>query len=58
MINQTNKEGKTMVALYKCDCKRGQKSTNIEMIQRGSHKLPKCRYCHRFIGIQTIFIEI
>jgi hypothetical protein len=57
-INQTAREGKTVVALYKCNCKKGQKSTNIKMVKRGSREFPKCNYCHRFVGIQTKFIEI
>lgn len=51
-------KGKTKIALYKCDCKRGRESTNIEMVKRGSRELPKCRYCHRFVGIKTTFIEV
>lgn len=58
MLNQTPREGKTVIALYKCDCKRGQKSTSIKMVLRGSRWFPKCNYCHCYIGIKTTVIEV
>lgn len=58
MIIQPTQKSKTVIAIYKCDCKRGQESTSIKMVDRDGIALPKCNYCHRFVGIQTRFIEV
>lgn len=58
MIEHANQEGRTVIALYKCSCKRGQTSTSIKMVDRNGIAVPKCNYCHRFVGIQTKVIEV
>ena len=58
MINQPAREGKTRIALYKCDCKKGQKSTSTKMVDIGGMDVPKCNYCKRYLGITTTFIEV
>ena len=58
MINRTTKEGQTMIALYRCNCKKGQESTSIKMVNRDGMLFPKCNHCKRFGGIQTKFIEV
>lgn len=52
------KSPKTKIALYKCNCKRGQESTSIKMVERVGRKFPKCDYCHCYTGITTTIIEV